>query len=109
MIDSLDPIIREAILKMLGAVYESGLLDQVDIRHVVRMFGGDPDSVSTNDADWIIDLTSEEFLQAYCDIKDEEIQRIVDATQIVPDLSDEDEFKDVAYGEYLYDKKRTLH
>jgi len=58
MFEDLEPTVHHAIMKILSAIYETGMVDTVDMSDVLRLFGvpGDPDQVtvfSFNDPDWI--------------------------------------------------------
>lgn len=54
-----NPTIRDAVMKILSAIYESGLVDEVNVGHVLQIFGVelDPESpiLSFNDPGWVQD------------------------------------------------------
>jgi len=58
MFEDLEPTVHHAIMKILSAIYETRMVDTVDMADVLRLFGvpGDPDRVSVfsfNDPDWV--------------------------------------------------------
>lgn len=58
MLDGLQPALRFAIMSILCTVYESGIVDEVDISDVMRLFGVQPQEgfdtrFSFNDEGWV--------------------------------------------------------
>jgi len=58
MLENLEPAIRNALMLILSAIYESGLVEEVDLRDVVRLFGvTDTGNVTSrfsfNESDWL--------------------------------------------------------
>lgn len=59
MRDDLEPIVHDAVMKILSAIYESGLVEKVDLSVVYELFGVKEDADDTvvdfSDPSWIED------------------------------------------------------
>ncbi len=66
MFDELDPTVRYAIMSILASVFESGLVEQVDMADVMRLFGVEaPTDVATG-----FSFADEGWIEAYIDFRE---------------------------------------
>jgi len=66
MLDELQPAIRFAIMSILAALYESGIVEEVDLSDVMRLFGvTPPESVSTK-----FSFSDEGWIEAYIEFRE---------------------------------------
>ena len=61
MFDNLEPIVREAVMKILVAVYETGFVEEVNLRVVYDLFGVELEG----DEDNIVSFTSKQWAEDY--------------------------------------------
>jgi len=98
MLDNLEPTVRIAILRILSALYESGMVEEVALGDVLRLFGvpdNFPGDKTTgflfDDPDWITE---------YLAFKDAERERVrqydegLDELDELDELVDSDDFAD---------------
>ena len=113
MLTNIEPTVRTAIMKILAAIYESGLLEEVDIRSALRLFGIPDDQMpdATGSINhWVINFNDPAFVDAYIQFKEEELSRFNEVNDHNADDEDVVEFDldDLAFDE-LESKKRILH
>jgi len=58
VLDDLEPAVRTALMKILSAIYETGMVDAVQLGDVLRLFGvpkgaGDEAAFSFHDESWV--------------------------------------------------------
>lgn len=73
MLDNLEPIVRDAVMKILSAVYETGFVEEVNLGVVYALFGVNVEG----EEDTIVDFSSDDWVRDY-----------VKFTQGIPDDAD---------------------
>jgi len=71
MLDNLEPTVRTAIMKVLAAIYESGIIREVNMGVVMQLFGV-PEGEQGPTEDLWISLNDKEFIEEYIKLKDAE-------------------------------------
>ena len=61
MFDNLDDVVRHTLMKILSAIYESELVDRVDLGMVLQLFG----ITNDQDEDLILNFSDEEWIEEY--------------------------------------------
>jgi len=93
MLDDLEPTVRVAILRILSALYESGMVDEVALGDVLRLFGV-PDDFPNNSVVSGFSFDDPDWLAEYERFKDEERKRILSEDNEMAELDDLDELID---------------
>jgi hypothetical protein len=95
MLDELEPVVRHAIMSILSTLYESGIVEEVNMVDVLRLFGAEP--VGTpNDEDVVFSFDDPGWVEAYIDFRKHEnelMERLEDAIfddAIIEELDAED-------------------
>ena len=75
MLDDLQPAIRIAVMSILAAIYESGIVDEVDLADVLRLFGvHQPPNAPINR----FSFNDEGWIDAYINFREASESEIVD-------------------------------
>jgi len=89
MLDNLEPTVRTAIMKVLAAIYESGIVREVNMGVVMQLFGV-PEGEQGPTEDLWISLNDNEFIKEYIKLKEaeREIREDNDFKEAMAELDD---------------------
>ncbi len=102
MLDDLDPTVRTLLSKILAAIYESGLVEEIDLRSILRIFDVPEEMLDNDNIDWVVKFDSAAFLDDYNAFKVEEFNQQEELAKHQNENEDFPEFGDMPSGTKLY-------